>query len=96
MLEHVQSTVIPWECYSTDKITLKEKTNQDKSTNLQKELRFPSIAFNPFQKNNFNLVGEELAFFIIADSRNRFFFPGISDHEVMYREKKVVLCKITY
>ncbi|KAI9352343.1 hypothetical protein BD770DRAFT_142245 [Pilaira anomala] len=82
MLDQVQSTVIPWECYSTDKIIRKEKTNQDKNTNLQKGLRFPSIAFNPFQKNNFNLVGEELAFFIITDSRNRFFFPGISDHEL--------------
>lgn len=77
MMRHQQDTMIPWDNYTNTNQILSNKKKikkQDKEI-MKKELRFPSIVFNQFQKNKWKLLGEELAFFIITDKRNRLFFP---------------------
>ncbi|KAI9252727.1 hypothetical protein EDC94DRAFT_588064 [Helicostylum pulchrum] len=78
MLEHAENTVIPWERYTTENIVNTQRTKHDK-TKIQRNLRSPSIVFNPFQKDHTGLMGKEPPFFNIEDNRNRFFLSRISE-----------------
>ncbi|KAG2233481.1 hypothetical protein INT48_003187 [Thamnidium elegans] len=78
MLEHVENTVIPWERYTTENIINTERPKCDKAI-VQRNLRSPSIIFNPFQKNRTELMGKESPFLNIEDIRNRFFLSRISE-----------------
>lgn len=83
MLENTENTVIPWERYTTDNIVNTERIKLDK-TIIKRNLRSPSIVFNPFQKDHTEVTGRKSPFLNIEDNRNRFFLSHISEQVYIY------------
>lgn len=83
MLEHTEDTVIPWERYTTENIVNTERIKLDKKI-IKRNIRSPSIVFNPFQKDHTELTGRKSPFLNIEDNRNRFFLSHISEQVFIY------------